>query len=87
MTRAALAIVALIATSPAGAHCFSIWHYKTPQRCADPASRPQPAHALAGPKPTNSGIAPRASGLIDIAVPTSLDDAALQQAIERGAHK
>jgi hypothetical protein len=34
MRRAALAVIAItLATSSAGAHCYRVWRYPTPQRC------------------------------------------------------
>jgi hypothetical protein len=35
MTRAlVLAVLGLLWAAPAEAHCYSIWHYRSPQRCA-----------------------------------------------------
>lgn len=35
MTRAhVLAVLGLLWAAPAEAHCYSIWHYRSPQRCS-----------------------------------------------------
>ena len=33
MRRAALALAFVLAASPASPHCYSVWHYPTPQHC------------------------------------------------------
>jgi hypothetical protein len=45
----ALALALMLVPEPASAHCYSIWHYKTPQRCPlphSPALRRAPARAF-----------------------------------------
>lgn len=78
----ALAAAMLFASPPVSAAChhFRIWHYPTPQRC-DVRHSPQIARrtpSVAGAQ-VNAPPAPS----FDITVPPSLDDAALQQEIER----
>jgi hypothetical protein len=41
--RTILAVALALAADPASAHCYSVWHYKTPQRCSvQVASRTPP---------------------------------------------
>jgi hypothetical protein len=45
----ALALALTLAAGPASSRCYSIWHYKTPQRCLlphSPALRRAPARAF-----------------------------------------
>lgn len=45
MTRIAVLFAILsILPVPASAHCYSIWHYRVPQRCGTARHETQPAH-------------------------------------------
>lgn len=40
--RLALALVLLATAHPAQSHCYSVWHYKVPQRCGTTIAYAQP---------------------------------------------